>query len=110
MTAADRFLLTERLNGLLTKLEARAHILETENRSLVQAHNAAMSVLGQLERDAAIQRDLTRALALRVEGLEKGLLLPGFDCHACGLFNGTLKEDLQACRGCATPRKGLETP
>jgi hypothetical protein len=35
-----------------------------------------------------------------------GILLPGWDCpnSTCGVFNGTVKEDLKVCRCCATPR------
>ena len=51
-----------------------------------------------------------RCTSLLLENLELrgGALLPGlgWDCPspACGIFNGDLKERLQACRSCGTAR------
>jgi hypothetical protein len=36
--------------------------------------------------------------------MTQGILLPGWDCPSCLVFNGAAKEDLQACRSCATPK------
>jgi hypothetical protein len=34
-----------------------------------------------------------------------GILLPGWTCGACGTFNGSGKELLEACRHCERPRR-----
>jgi hypothetical protein len=33
-----------------------------------------------------------------------GILLPGWDCPSCQVFNGEAKEPLECCRHCATPK------
>ena len=37
-------------------------------------------------------------------GLRAGLILTGWFCGACGVFSGTAKEELTACRCCGAPR------
>lgn len=33
-----------------------------------------------------------------------GIVLPGWTCNACGIFNGEEKEQLESCRLCGRPR------
>ena len=42
--------------------------------------------------------------ALRDATQTEGILLPGFDCPACGMFTGTAKVDHVTCRCCGAPR------
>ena len=37
--------------------------------------------------------------------IDDGILLPGWDCHICGMFTGTAREDHKVCRCCGTPRQ-----
>ena len=53
--------------------------------------------------------DITMALdATKASGI--GVSEHGWWCtHAeCGVFNGSLKEDLKDCRACARPRQGAK--
>jgi hypothetical protein len=39
----------------------------------------------------------------------RGLVLPGWSCDRCGVFNGAGKELLTDCRGCGSPLQGEAT-
>ena len=48
--------------------------------------------------------DRIRVVIAEDEAMTDGVVLPGWICGACGVFNGSAKEVLLACRACDAPR------
>jgi hypothetical protein len=38
-----------------------------------------------------------------------GIVLPGWSCQRCGVFNGEVKERRETCRSCGAPFSGMRT-
>ena len=75
-----------------------AHDLDAAFKALRRAHEQALAALASIQEQCS-------TLVLESQNLKsRGILLPGWDCPSCLVFNGSAKELLSECRSCGTAR------
>jgi hypothetical protein len=81
-------------------VEEYTEMLETENLRLT-------SVVKELEKTLTIVQERCTKQLFELRSFKASKALPGlgWDCGVCGAFNGSMKEELSACRCCDAPRQ-----